>query len=98
MITKEEIEKLNGLARVGFADSETEKLQNDLAKILDFVSRLKEARVPDGEEVASEEIKNVLREDESLSALEEHADALLEQAPEKEGVFVKIKNIFNGRD
>lgn len=95
MISKKEIKKLGELARIEIEENELEKIRKDLANVLDFVSKLKNAPVSEIKETDIQ-IFNVFREDRDARKEGECSKDLLEQAPDIERGFIKVKKIFNG--
>ena len=91
-ISKKEIKNLSKLARIGVSDKEIESLQNDLEKILDFVSRLEDVSI--SEEFEKKEVLNEVREDEASHTIAEYSEELLKQAPEIKDGFVKVKKVL----
>lgn len=93
-ISKEEVEYLAKLARVGLTDAEITKYQKDLADILDHVENLQEVNT-DGVEPMAAGIRaeNVVRED-KVEEREGTPKELLGQAPEHEDGFIKTKSVF----
>ena len=93
-ISKEEVEYLAKLARVGLTDAEITKYQKDLADILGYVEKLNEVDT-DGVEPMAQGIKakNVTRED-KIEKIEGAPAELISEAPEKEDGFIKVQSIF----
>ncbi|MES2059874.1 MAG: Asp-tRNA(Asn)/Glu-tRNA(Gln) amidotransferase subunit GatC [Patescibacteria group bacterium] len=91
MISKEEIEKLAGLARLALTEEEKAKFQSEIEAILGFVAKVKEA----AEDAPPPEYSsiNVLRNDEVLHN-GEYTEDLLNAAPMREDNFVKVKKIL----
>ncbi|MDO8555113.1 MAG: Asp-tRNA(Asn)/Glu-tRNA(Gln) amidotransferase subunit GatC [bacterium] len=97
MISKDEIKKLAVLARISINEEEISRFQNDLDKILDFISKIKEIELPpEIAEKQSNHIFNVFREDKEPHKPLEYTESLLKEAPEKENDFIKVKKILNG--
>ena len=93
-ISKEEVEYLAKLARVGLTDAEITKYQKDLADILGYVDKLNEVNTDNVEPMAQGfAAKNVVRED-KLEKLEGTPAELLECAPTTEDGFIKTKSVF----
>jgi len=93
-ISKEEVEYLAKLARVGLTDAEIAKYQKDLADILGYVEQLNEVNT-DGVEPMAQGIgaKNITRED-KIENVEGTPAELLQSAPEHEDGFIKVKRVF----
>ncbi len=94
MISKEEVEHIAKLARIGLTEKETEKMQNELSAILDYAEKLKKLNT-EGIEPTSHSVvmENVFREDKEKPELVEK-EKLLEMAPERKESFVKVKPVF----
>jgi len=94
MISKEEVQHIAKLARLGLSDKEIEKNRKELSKILDYVEKLKEVDVSQIEPAShSVKVENVMREDES-SGSKFPSSELIEMAPDKKDEFIKVKSIF----
>jgi len=95
MITKEEVEHLAKLARLGLTEKEMKEIQKDLSLILDYFNLLKEINT-EGIEPTSHPIltKPYLRKDEVLKSPSEKIQKLIEMAPQKEKGYIKVKSIL----
>lgn len=91
-MNKEEVLKLAKLARVEVSQDEAESLSRDFGAILDYVSEINEAKVPALKNDLV--LKNVMREDENAHDSGIYTEALLNEAPSREGSFVKVKKIL----
>ena len=94
MISKKQVEHIANLAKLKLSEKEKEKFSRELSQILEFVKKLKEVKTEKIEPFIFEEIKNVLREDKEIKKEKEKIKKLLEEAPEREGNFIKTKKIF----
>lgn len=93
MLSKEEVQHIAKLARLGLTEDEVGKFQKDLSSILDYIEKLKEVDVRNvSPESHAIEIENVEREDEVKQKTP--AEKLTEQMPEKKDGFLKVKSIF----
>jgi len=93
MIDTKEIEKLAGLTRIDISEEEKEKLQGEIESILVYVSEIREvSREKTGLEVGR--IYNVMREDGDPHAPEMYTKRLLDEVPQREGGYVKVKKIL----
>lgn len=93
-MNKEEILHLGTLSRIKLSDDEVEKLSGEITSILDYVSTIDEV-VNEGalkKEVGA--VFNVFREDEVTNQPGEYTEALLDEAPERDGQYVKVKKIL----
>lgn len=99
-ITKEEIERIAGLARIRLTDEEKEKLSGEVGEILTYVGKLNEVDTK-GMEPTSQVtgLENILRKDDIKTAHEagQFSDALLAQAPEREGNYVKVRGVMESK-
>lgn len=97
MLTKEEVQQLAALARIRFDDAELTKLQSEFGTILDFVGKLQKVKTEGVEPTAQVTgLLNALRDDVLAEDRPEQCDreALLDQAPKREGEHVKVKAVF----
>jgi len=93
MLTKEEVIKIAGLARINLSAAEVEKFQKEVSTVLEFVDELKSVNVDGLEEVAQVTgLINVQREDKVVE-IESH-DEILSQAPETKDGYYKVKAIL----
>lgn len=93
-LTKEEVNHIAHLARIGMSDSDVETFQVELKKLLDEVSKITDIKGYDDEIMFTpSENKAALREDiegEMISAKE-----ALANAPKKNGNFVEVPVMIN---
>lgn len=93
MLSKEEVIKIAGLARIELSEAEVEKFQKELSAVLDYVEELKNVDVTGLEEVSQVTgLVNVQREDKAVES--EDRDAILSQAPEIKDGYYKVKAIL----
>lgn len=92
MISKGDIEKLAGLARLSLTEDEKAKFQGEIDTILGFVAKVKEAAGTAPTPVYP--LTNVLREDVVTHNKGEYTEKLLDAAPAREGQYVKVKKIL----
>ncbi|MAF13468.1 MAG: Asp-tRNA(Asn)/Glu-tRNA(Gln) amidotransferase GatCAB subunit C [Parcubacteria group bacterium] len=94
-LSKEEVEKIAILARLGLTEEEKEKFTTQLSSILDYVEQLKEVKT-DGVEPSAQVtgLENVMREDSVEETDKEVRDKLLKQAPKTEDDLIKTKAVF----
>ncbi|MEI6238412.1 MAG: Asp-tRNA(Asn)/Glu-tRNA(Gln) amidotransferase subunit GatC [bacterium] len=98
MITDKDINKLADLARLGLSDAEKQKLQKDVGSILAYVDQIKSAPVEIDTKGRVGAIKNVMREDEVLNETGSNTEALLSEAPKRDGQYLKVKKILGSSD
>jgi len=94
-LSKEEIEHIALLARLGLTDEEKKKYASQLSSILDYVEQLKEVDT-DGVEPTAQVtgLENVMRQDEMEKLDKETMKKLIELAPDKEDNLIKTKSVF----
>lgn len=96
MISKKEIKKLSLLSRVAVDEKEIKELQQDLEKILNFISKLETAPTTSDVDCPTSDVglRNIMREDRSLRKSGKCGKFLLEQAPKTERGFVKTRKVL----
>jgi aspartyl-tRNA(Asn)/glutamyl-tRNA(Gln) amidotransferase subunit C len=94
MITREEVEHVAALARLGLSDVEIERMQAQLSRILDAIARLRDvdtsAVAPTAQVI---ELENVMREDEARAPI--GRTLALANAPRTEGPFVRVAVVLD---
>ena len=94
-LSREEILKISELAHIKLADDEIEKFRDQMSSVLEYVGQLSDVDVKGIEPAAHiSGVSNVLRDDVVLPADRTTRDALLEEAPEREGDLIKVKAVF----
>lgn len=94
---KEKVLHLAKLARVEMGEEEAESLSHEFEAILDYVGEVKKvAKLDKSDKFDKEEfpIKNVMRKDGEPHETGLYTKKILEQAPEKEGDYIKVKKIL----
>lgn len=99
MISKENIKKLSELSRIEVTEHGAEKLAEDLQAILGYVDTLKEVDVSHVQETPyMSYLLHAVREDKvekkNKDETAREAAELLEDAPEKEDGYVKVRSIL----
>ncbi len=93
MITKKDVEYVANLARLELTEEEKEKFTKQLGAILEYMDQLKKLNTENIKPTAHVlELKNVWREDELKPC--SYSDSLLNNAPEKELDFFKVKKVI----
>jgi len=93
MIEKKDIEKLALLARIEVSEAEKESLASSIESILGYVGQV--TSVSERAEVGLPSLRNVMREDEIRHKEGEFTEALLSNAPARDGNYVEVKKILN---
>lgn len=93
MISKEDIKKLAGLARITVSEKEAEDLAKEAEGILGYVFDVGEASAA-GEGDAHISKVNALRDDKEPHAPGVHTDALLRAAPKTEDGQIEVRQVI----
>jgi aspartyl-tRNA(Asn)/glutamyl-tRNA(Gln) amidotransferase subunit C len=94
MISKEEVQHIAKLARLGINQKEEEKFAGELSSILDYIEKLKEVSVKNVEATSySNKIENITRKDIG-GQKSEKTSKLLELFPDRKNRFLKTKQIL----
>lgn len=95
-ISKKDVEHLKKLARLEFEEKETEKLTEDLEKILNYMNVLNEVDFESVSQIPhSFFLKNVFRKDENPKEFDEKLTAnLISSFPEKKETYLKVKVVL----
>jgi aspartyl-tRNA(Asn)/glutamyl-tRNA(Gln) amidotransferase subunit C len=94
-LSRADVEHVAHLARLGLSDEELARLEGELNHILDQYARLAELDtdgIPPTAQVI--ELENILREDVAWPSMP--VDAVLANAPEREGDFFVVPRILGG--
>jgi aspartyl-tRNA(Asn)/glutamyl-tRNA(Gln) amidotransferase subunit C len=92
---KDKVLKLAKLARIEIGGNEAENLTREFDAILDYVGEVKSVKVsPSVSDFQGEPLINVMREDMEPHETGLYTQKLLEQAPAREGDYIKVKKIL----
>ncbi len=95
MISKEEVQHIASLARLGLSREEIGEVQEDLVAILGYVEKLKTADVSNIDiSLTSGNLRNITREDISKKEMESRREKLLKLTPEETEEYLKVKRII----
>lgn len=93
MISREEVEHVAGLARLGLTDDEIDLMQTQLSRILEAIEQLRDVDTsavgPTAQVIA---LENVMRDDVARPGLSR--DAALANAPQREGPFLRVPTVL----
>jgi aspartyl-tRNA(Asn)/glutamyl-tRNA(Gln) amidotransferase subunit C len=87
----EDVNNLARLARIDLPEKEKEQILKDMESILDYVGQVEEANP--GEVEVKKTSYNLWRED-RLEPRQFFLDGIIEQFPDKEGRYLKVKKIL----
>ncbi len=91
-LTKEEVQHIAKLARVGMTDAELELMRGQLSNILEHFDVLQKANTEGVDATGHAGVNTVMRKDESRPSLTR--EEALANAPQRDGDFVKIKAVM----
>lgn len=94
MITREEIDKLSQLSRLKLTEEEKTGYEKDINSILEYVGQIAEV-ASDGKEREVGDVRNVMREDGDVIEPGTHTEAILNEAPQREGDSISVKKILS---
>lgn len=93
-VSLKDVDKIATLAKLKFSDTEKEKLQNELNKVLEYIDHLNELDLEGVEPLENiNETENVLRNDEVFKWLT--TEEALKNAPSKTGKFFKVPKVLD---
>lgn len=93
MISKNEVQHIAELARIGLTDEELEKYSQDLSGILDWIDQLKEVDISGVEPTKHiTGVKNISRQDEAREF--DNKDGIKKIFPEEKSGFNKVKAVL----
>ena len=92
-MTLEEVKKLANMMRLEISDEEALSIGSDMDAVIHYIDQLKEVSVPDTDTIRPV-LFNIAREDEIGNETGKYTSAILEQAPDREGDFVKVKKVL----
>jgi len=89
----DDIENLTELARLEISESEKKEVLKDLTPIIDYINQIDSVKV-DAVETKDPFLKNIFRDDDTPHDSELFTKALLEEAPDEQDGFIKVKKIL----
>jgi len=90
--THDDLDNLSRLARIDIAPAEKEKMLHDMQAILSYISELSSVTLE--KTFIPPEIVNVTREDVVLTETGSLTEAILSNAPHREGDYVKVTQVL----
>ena len=105
MLTVDDINNLARLARIELSEEEKVRLQKDMESILGYVGQItavaveqKERPSPESKDSPSaHDLINIMRDDVVTTETGEYTEAVLANAPKREGDYFSVKPIFEDR-
>jgi aspartyl-tRNA(Asn)/glutamyl-tRNA(Gln) amidotransferase subunit C len=95
MASAEEVKKLAALARVKVADEDLPRFVKEFEAILAYVGQLEQLSIDVKGKKAPPALRNVMREDGEPHEKGIYTEALTTQFPEREGDYLKVKQIIS---
>lgn len=94
-ISKQEVQHVVKLARLGLTQKEIEKFQNELSSILDYAQKLKKVDVSKVKPTTHPYfLENVMRDDRSRKPEIERVNRLIDAVPQRMGGYVKVRSVL----
>jgi aspartyl-tRNA(Asn)/glutamyl-tRNA(Gln) amidotransferase subunit C len=95
-MNRDEVLKLANLVRIKLTDAEAEKLSGEFDSILGYVGEIKEISSQKGDSTSPEAfpVRNIMRSDSEGHEGGIYSEKLLDEAPENEKSYVKVKKIL----
>lgn len=93
MISREDVQKLANLARIKLTPEEEEKFAKDMENILGYVTQIQNVSAAIDAR-GTEKVKNAMRDDDHAHESGIHTEAILNEAPKREGDYIKVKKIL----
>jgi len=91
-MTNEEIKKLGFLTRIEVSDQEATQLAEDMKTILGYVGQIEALDID--ETIPVYENTNTMRGDGNMITAGDYTEAVLENAPNVQDGFIKVKKIL----
>lgn len=94
---RKDIEHLAKLSRIAVSDAEADALAKDITSILGYVSEIEEITGSVAGEKKVGALFNVMREDTRPHTAGLYTEDLLNEAPERDGQYIKVKKIIGDK-
>lgn len=91
-LSREEVQHIAKLARIGLTEKEEEKFQKDLASVFGLIEELKEAKV--GEEQTMAETLEMNRSREDVAVRQDDPAEIAKNFPLSKDGFNKVRSVF----
>ncbi len=95
MASADEVKKLAALARITIPEDKLEAFAKEFDGILTYIGKLEELTLPPQEARTIPEVRNVFREDGTPHEKGIYTEKLVEQFPDREGTYLKVKQIIS---
>ncbi len=91
-LSRDEVQYIAKLARIGLTEEEVEKFQKDLGSVFGLIEELKEAKVSEEQGTVEEREENRSREDVVLR--QDDPVDITKNFPENKDGFNKVRSVF----
>ena len=91
---KHQIKRLAKLVRIKIDDKEMPAIAEDLSRIVEYVSKIQNAATHGEQEPKAGMLRNILRQDTNPHESGIYSESILENLPDREGDYVKVKKIL----
>ncbi len=91
-LSREEVQHIARLARIGLTEKEEEKFQGDLSSVFGLIEELKKARV--GEEHVTIENRGMNRSREDVAVQQDDSSEIAKNFPSHKDGFNKVRSVF----
>lgn len=92
-ITIEEVKKLASLSRIKLSPEEEISMQNEISSILGYIDQINKVDLGDASNDLPEQ-RNIWREDGEVNPTGAYTESILNNAPAREGNYIKVKKIL----
>jgi len=90
-----QVDHIAKLARIKLTEKEEEKFANDLSSILDYIDKLNKVDTENIKPIQQiTELKNIVRNDISITNNQDIRNKILDEAPEKQNNYFKVPKIL----
>lgn len=95
----EDIKKLANMARIDMDEAEMAEIAKSFGPILSYIGQVQEVSDLGGDELAHDlidnhKLHNIMREDIATNKTGEYTERIMENAPDTENGFIKVKQIL----
>ena len=94
MLERKDVEHLGLLARISLSEEEKDEFTSELDSVLSYVSEISSVATEVDIIPEAGELRNVMRRDDNANSGGEFTEDILKNAPDTEGGYVKVKQIF----
>ncbi len=95
-LTKEDVQKISELARIGVTDEDITSYQKDLSAVLSYFEKLQEVDTDNVEEIGHiTGMTNVYRQDQAKEFDAEGKKIIHENMPQSQDGYIKVKSVLS---